>query len=70
MNPNTLTCPIFRSQRDGDLTKGIYKRVPILIDQNRKQGGNPWGIKFFTMFHQTNDAGLFGRGQGMGEKGL
>lgn len=59
MNPNTRTCPIFRSQRDAELTKAIYKRVPVLIDQNRKQGGNPWGIKFFTMFHQTNDAGQF-----------
>ena len=69
MNPNTLTCPIFRSQRDGDLTKGVYKRVPILIDQNRKQGGNPWGIKFFTMFHQTNDAALFGEGMAWEKKG-
>lgn len=59
LNPNTRTCPIFRTRRDADLTKSIYKRVPILIDENRKQGGNPWGIKFFTMFHQTNDAEHF-----------
>lgn len=59
LNPNTRTCPIFRSRRDADLTKAIYKRVPILIDHNRKAGGNPWGIKFFTMFHQTNDAEHF-----------
>ena len=69
MNPNTRTCPIFRSQRDANLTKGIYKRIPILIDENRKQGGNPWGIKFFTMFHQTNDAGLFGEAKSWEEKG-
>ena len=59
VNPNTKTCPIFRSRRDADLTKGIYRRIPILIDENRKQGGNPWGIRFFTMFHQTNDAEHF-----------
>lgn len=59
LNPNTKTCPIFRTRRDADLTRGIYKRVPILIDENRRQGGNPWGIKFFTMFHQTNDAEHF-----------
>ncbi|MGQ0634486.1 MAG: Eco57I restriction-modification methylase domain-containing protein [Planctomycetaceae bacterium] len=58
-NPNTRTCPIFRTRRDADLTKAIYRRVPILIDESRKQGGNPWGIKFFTMFHQTNDAAHF-----------
>jgi hypothetical protein len=59
LNPNTRTCPIFRTRRDADVTKGIYKRIPILIDENRKQGGNPWGLKFFTMFHQTNDAEHF-----------
>lgn len=59
VNPNTRTCPIFRSRRDAEITKGVYRRIPILIDENRKEGGNPWGIRFFTMFHQTNDAELF-----------
>ena len=59
LNPNTRTCPVFRSRRDAELTKAVYRRVPILIDKSRKEGGNPWGIKFFTMFHQTNDAELF-----------
>ena len=59
LNPNTRTCPVFRSRRDAELTKAIYRRVPVLIDRNRKEGGNPWGIKFVTMFDQTNDAELF-----------
>lgn len=59
LNPNTRTCPIFRSRRDAELAKAIYKRVPVLVDESRKDGGNPWDIKFFTMFHQTNDAELF-----------
>jgi len=59
LNPNTKTCPIFRFRRDAELTKGIYRRVPILIDENREEGGNPWDIRFVTMFHQTNDAELF-----------
>ncbi len=59
LNPNTRTCPIFRTRRDADLTKAVYRRVPVLIDRNRKEGGNPWGVRFFTMFHQTNDAALF-----------
>jgi hypothetical protein len=59
LNPNTNTCPIFRFKRDANLTKYIYKRVPVLINRIRKQGGNPWGIKFVRMFDQTNDAELF-----------
>lgn len=59
LNPNTRTCPIFRSRRDSELTKQIYRRVPVLIDKSRKQGGNPWGVKFLRMLDQTNDAELF-----------
>ncbi len=59
LNPNTQTCPIFRTREDAEITKAIYKRVPVLVDNNRKENGNPWGIRFFTMFHQTNDAELF-----------
>ncbi len=60
LNPNTRTCPIFRSRRDAEITKAIYRRVPVLIDRNRRgPTGNPWGITFKTTFHQTNDAELF-----------
>jgi len=60
LNPNTRTCPIFRTRRDAEITKAIYRRVPILIDKNREgPTGNPWSIQFKTMFHQTNDAELF-----------
>jgi len=57
INPNTLTCPIFRTSTDAELTKKIYQRVPIL--DNEKTGRNPWGISFMTMFHVSNDAKLF-----------
>lgn len=58
-NPNTKTTPIFRTRRDASITKAIYQRVPILSDHGRKTGGNPWGVMYFTMFHQTNDAEHF-----------
>jgi len=70
VNPNTRTCPVFRSRRDADLTKAIYRRVPILIDRNRKKGGNPWGIKFLRMFDQTNDAELFHTAEQLKEMGF
>ena len=57
LNPNTRTCPIFRSRRDAELTLGIYRRVPVLV--NEETGENPWDIKFATMFHMSNDSGLF-----------
>jgi hypothetical protein len=60
LNPNTKTCPILRTDRDAELTKSMYRRLQILIDHNRTgPTGNPWGIRFVTMFHQTNDAEFF-----------
>jgi hypothetical protein len=31
INPNTLTCPVFRSSMDAELTRKMYAHVPILI---------------------------------------
>ena len=33
LNPNTRTCPVFRSKRDAELTKTIYHRVPVLVNE-------------------------------------
>ena len=46
LNPNTGTCPIFRTRRDAEITLGIYRRVPVLINENDPVNGNPWGISF------------------------
>jgi hypothetical protein len=58
LNPNTKTCPVFRSRRDAEITKRIYERVPVLIRDDSAQG-NPWDVRLSTMFHMTNDSGLF-----------
>ena len=58
INPNTKTAPIFRSRRDAELTKAIYRRVPVLIEDGPPER-NPWGIRFSTMFHMSNDSHLF-----------
>jgi hypothetical protein len=60
INPNTLTCPIFRTARDAELTKQIYERVPVLIDETRSdEAGNAWNVSFMAMIHMANDSGLF-----------
>jgi type I restriction-modification system DNA methylase subunit len=59
LNPNTRTCPIFRSRRDAELTKAIYRRVPVLINESLGEAGNPWGLSFMAMFHMSGDSGLF-----------
>lgn len=57
LNPNTKTCPVFRTRIDAELTTKIYQRVPVLI--NEETGENPWGVSFMRMFDVTNDAKLY-----------
>jgi hypothetical protein len=57
LNPNTLTCPIFRTREDADLTKKMYENIPVL--ENESTGLNLWGISFMRMFDMANDSNLF-----------
>lgn len=57
INPNTLTCPVFRSERDAELTKKLYRAAPVLVAEGPE--ANPWGIRFMAMIHMSNDSNLF-----------
>jgi len=67
INPNTLTCPIFRSERDAELTKKLYRAAPVLIRDSVIAGKgktlqaeqNPWGMTFMRMLDMSNDSHLF-----------
>ncbi|MCS7239439.1 MAG: N-6 DNA methylase, partial [Thermoguttaceae bacterium] len=57
LNPNTRTCPIFRTVQDAELTKAIYRRVPVLVNEVTNE--NPWNIRFLRMFDMALDSRLF-----------
>ena len=59
VNPNTGTAPIFRSRRDAELTTAIYSSGKILSDRSGDEEIKAWPLKYSTMFHMTNDSGLF-----------
>ena len=66
INPNTLNCPIFRSEQDAELTKKIYRTAPILIEENRSNG-NPWGITFSQgLFNMASGSKFFAELPGEG----
>ena len=52
LNPNTRTCPIFRSRRDANLTLAIYKQSLIL-------GKPEFGISFHPKIDMTDEVGKF-----------
>ena len=62
INPNTLTCPIFRTSKDAELTKKIYREFPVIENEDKHQ--NPWNIKLKTMFHMSSDSSLYRGGEG------
>ncbi|MEA9419559.1 DNA methyltransferase [Aeromonas caviae] len=61
VNPNTLTCPIFQSRYDAEISKKTYQQVPVLIREasGDKPEVNPWGVTFMRMFDMSNDSHLF-----------
>lgn len=59
LNPNTLTCPVFRTRRDADLTKSIYERVPCLVTDSHGEEGNPWRLSLMRMFDANLQSHLF-----------
>jgi hypothetical protein len=58
LNPNSRTCPVFRTKRDAELNRRLYARVPVLR-ADATSGADPWGVRLTTQFHMTNDSGLF-----------
>ncbi len=57
LNPNTKTCPVFRTAKDAQLTAKIYHRSSIL--QNETTGDNPWNVRFGSMLNMSTDSGYF-----------
>lgn len=67
LNPNTRTCPVFRSNADAELTKKLYRSTPVLwreaeIDSDGnviRPEVNPWNLQFQLMFMMNTDSHLF-----------
>ena len=70
-NPNTRTCPIFRTRRDMEIARKMYRRAGVFWREG--QGGrpevNPWGISFQRMFDMSNDSSLFRTEEELSEEG-
>ncbi|WP_022660511.1 Eco57I restriction-modification methylase domain-containing protein [Paucidesulfovibrio longus] len=54
LNPNTRTCPIFRSKHDAELTKRIYRSTP-LFNSEHASGWKPYYIRLIDMDDHKDD---------------
>ena len=61
LNPNTGSCPVFRSNKDAELTKKIYRSTPVLWQElsGGKEEVNLWGLRFMLMFMMNTDSHRF-----------
>ena len=60
-NPNTRTCPVFRTRQDADIAAKLYRRAGVFWKEARdgEPEENPWRVNFSQMFNMTSDSGLF-----------
>lgn len=59
INPNTLTTPTFRAEMDAEITRGIYKRVPVFL-REKEPVSNPWNVTLRQgLFNMTSASHLF-----------
>ena len=60
-NPNTLTCPVFRTRKDADIAAKMYRCAGVFWKEARDSEAerNPWDVRFSTMFHMSNNSNLF-----------
>lgn len=60
VNPNTRTCPVFRTRRDADLVVGIHRRVGPLVDESG-QSADVWGFAYLEAMHASHDSAYLHR---------
>jgi len=56
LNPNTMTCPVFFWKRSAEITKRVYRRVPIL---QHEHAVNTWDVQFYVIFNMSTDSHIF-----------
>ena len=70
-NPNTRTCPIFRTRRDMEIARKMHCRAGVFLKE--EQGGepeaNPWGVTFQLMFMMNTNSHLFRTREQLEEEG-
>jgi len=59
VNPNSMTAPVYKANRDREIATAIYQRMPVLVDRSGDAEVKSWPVKYTTLFHMANSSGLF-----------
>jgi hypothetical protein len=55
LNPNTLTCPVFRTRADAELSLEVHRRIPLFRRETAEQVLSPWDCDLERGFRQGED---------------
>lgn len=65
LNPNTRTCPTFRTRRDADINLEIYRLAGVLV-RDDSLDGDPWRFRIHSrLWHMAEDADAFRTGDSL-----
>lgn len=56
VNPNTGTAPLFQSRRDARITRGIYGRLPVLVNRSGSVVRRTWPVTYRRMVDMSADS--------------
>jgi hypothetical protein len=70
LNPNTKTSSIFRTATDAELTKAIYRRVPVLKRDAPEADTDSWGFVSRLLIMSNTDSNLFETRNSLTERGF
>ncbi len=69
LNPNTGNAPAFRTERDAEITKKLYRAGQILVDEKLPRERNPWQVELCRFLNMADDSDKFETFKGLLAKG-
>jgi len=69
INPNTSTAPLFRTRRHAQITIGIYRRLPVLVNRSGDHVRRTWPVTYKRMFDMSSDSHRFCSEQDLDQQG-
>lgn len=68
VNPNSFTCPVFRTKTSADLVTRIHSENPVISHTNGE--GTAWAIQTSSMFQMSHEANLLHEDPGVSKSRL
>src|SRR5205085_229784 len=69
LSPVNGACPLFRSGRDVEIMRRIYRSFPTLGERDLARPDELWNLEHTAIFHMSNDSGAFVTAEDMAAAG-